>query len=98
MAHQSLNPSARGAIGTKPPLGFSIVDVGSQAGLGEAVNVYGGVRTKRYLIDEMGCGVAFFDYDNDGLQATPVAFSSCAASGWRADRSKNHGSKMHRET
>jgi hypothetical protein len=40
--------------------------VAAQAGLGKAVNVYGGVRTKRYLMDEMGCGVAFFDYDNDG--------------------------------
>jgi hypothetical protein len=43
-----------------------LVDVAVQAGLGKAVNVYGGVRSKRYLMDEMGCGVAFFDYDNDG--------------------------------
>src|ERR1019366_2443356 len=48
------------------PLGFSFVDAAAEAGLGKAINVYGGVRTKRYLMDEMGCGVAFFDYDNDG--------------------------------
>ncbi len=46
--------------------GFSLVDTAKQAGLGGATNVYGGVRTKRYLMDEMGCGVAFFDYDHDG--------------------------------
>jgi hypothetical protein len=48
------------------PLGFSFLDVAAQAGLGTAVNIYGGVRNKRYLMDEMGCGAAFFDYDNDG--------------------------------
>ncbi|MBZ5670548.1 MAG: CRTAC1 family protein [Acidobacteriia bacterium] len=48
------------------PLGFSFLDVAAQAGLGKAVNIYGGVRNKRYLMDEMGCGAAFFDYDNDG--------------------------------
>ena len=50
----------------KSALGFSFVDVAGSAGLGGAVNVYGGVRTKRYLLEEMGCGVAFLDYDNDG--------------------------------
>jgi len=47
-------------------LGFSLVDVASEAGLGEALNVYGGVRSNKYLLEEMGCGAAFFDYDNDG--------------------------------
>ena len=46
--------------------GFMLVDVANPAGLGGAINVYGGVQTKRYLMDEMGCGVAFFDYDHDG--------------------------------
>lgn len=48
------------------PLGFSFVDVAAESGLGRAVDVYGGVQIKRYLLDEMGCGAAFFDYDNDG--------------------------------
>ena len=39
--------------------GFMLVDVANPAGLGGAINVYGGVQTKRYLMDEMGCGVAF---------------------------------------
>ncbi len=49
-----------------PPLPFSLIDVAGSAGLGSAVNAYGGIATKRYLLEETGCGVAFFDYDNDG--------------------------------
>ncbi|MGH9404291.1 MAG: CRTAC1 family protein [Terriglobia bacterium] len=46
--------------------GFRFTDVGRQAGLGRAVNVTGGVSHKRYILEEMGCGVAWFDYDHDG--------------------------------
>ena len=28
--------------------------------------VYGGVDSKSYIVEVVGCGVAFFDYDNDG--------------------------------
>ncbi len=45
---------------------FSFVDVAGSAGLGAAENVCGGVASKRYLIEEFGSGVAFFDYDHDG--------------------------------
>jgi hypothetical protein len=44
----------------------TFVNVAAEAGLGNALNVYGGVTTKKYLIEEIGCGVAFFDYDHDG--------------------------------
>lgn len=47
-------------------LGFTLADTAAQAGLGKAINVFGGIDTKRYLLEEMGCGVAFFDYDHDG--------------------------------
>jgi enediyne biosynthesis protein E4 len=46
--------------------GFYFTDVTAQAGLGNAVNVFGGVARKRYILEEVGCGVALFDYDNDG--------------------------------
>src|SRR5215831_468304 len=52
------------AHGTGP--GFSFVDVAAKAGLSQAVNVFGGIERKRYLLEEIGCGVALFDYDNDG--------------------------------
>jgi len=48
------------------PAGVSFVDVARQAGLSGALIVGGGVRSKRYILEEMGGGVAFFDYDNDG--------------------------------
>ncbi len=41
-------------------------DVAGRAGLGDAVNVSGRPDRKRYLLEEMGAGVAFFDYDHDG--------------------------------
>src|ERR1700676_3116310 len=40
-------------------------DVAERAGLA-AVNVFGGVDTKKYIIETTGTGVAIFDYDNDG--------------------------------
>jgi enediyne biosynthesis protein E4 len=45
---------------------FFFTDVAARAGLSSAANVYGGVSTKRSLLEEIGCGIALFDYDNDG--------------------------------
>src|SRR5215469_9937703 len=46
--------------------GFSFKDITKEAGLGAAVNSCGGVEKKQYILEENGCGVALFDYDNDG--------------------------------
>ncbi len=48
------------------PANVSFVDVAKEAGLGGALIVGGGVQSKRYILEEMGGGVAFLDYDNDG--------------------------------
>jgi enediyne biosynthesis protein E4 len=40
-------------------------DVAAKAGLSHKV-VFGGVDTKKYIIETTGTGVAIFDYDNDG--------------------------------
>jgi hypothetical protein len=40
-------------------------DIAEKAGL-TAVNVFGGLATKKYIIETTGTGVAIFDYDNDG--------------------------------
>lgn len=42
------------------------VDIASQAGLGAAVNRFGDPADKRFLLELMGGGIAFFDYDHDG--------------------------------
>ena len=44
----------------------TFTEVAAQAGL-RAPFVYGGVDTKKYIIETNGCGVAFFDFDNDGF-------------------------------
>src|SRR4029077_6421679 len=47
----------------KPIANFT--DVAGKAGL-TAQNIFGGVETKKYIIETTGTGVAIFDYDNDG--------------------------------
>src|SRR5271166_6376914 len=43
----------------------NFVDIADKAGL-TMKNVFGGVDTKKYIIETTGTGVAIFDYDNDG--------------------------------
>lgn len=47
------------------PLGISFVDVRKEAGL-DIKTIYGGEFRNRYLLETTGCGLAFYDYDNDG--------------------------------
>jgi hypothetical protein len=49
-----------------PALAAKFTDITVPAGLGNARNVSGSAQDKQYLIEEMGCGVALIDYDNDG--------------------------------
>jgi hypothetical protein len=46
-------------------LGATFVDVAGAAGL-NAKTIYGGEHKNKYLLETTGCGVAFYDYDNDG--------------------------------
>ncbi len=47
------------------PVGVSFVDVAAQAGL-NAKTIFGGEGHNKYLLETTGCGVAFYDYDEDG--------------------------------
>jgi enediyne biosynthesis protein E4 len=47
------------------PFNAHFVDVASAAGLHAPV-IYGGVESKKYILEATGCGCAFIDYDNDG--------------------------------
>ena len=51
------------ATPVKPAANFT--DVAEKAGL-TLQNIFGGVDTKKYIIETTGTGVAIFDYDNDG--------------------------------
>ena len=43
----------------------NFVDIAEKAGL-TAPNIFGGISTKKYIVETTGTGVAIFDYDNDG--------------------------------
>ncbi len=49
---------------TSLPIEF--IDITASAGLSAARNIFGSATDKQFLLEEMGCGAAFFDYDNDG--------------------------------
>ncbi|HEV2279691.1 MAG TPA: CRTAC1 family protein [Acidobacteriaceae bacterium] len=47
------------------PLGVQFLDVAQQSGL-HAKTIFGGEKSNKYLLETTGCGVAFYDYDQDG--------------------------------
>jgi enediyne biosynthesis protein E4 len=47
------------------PFNASFTDVAAKAGLTVPV-IYGGVDANAYILEAIGCGAAFLDYDNDG--------------------------------
>src|SRR5262245_44899083 len=49
----------------KNSYGVTFVDIARAAGLTHQT-VYGDQHKNRYLLETTGCGVAWFDYDNDG--------------------------------
>jgi len=64
IASRGVKPTPRG----KPsglPFNAHFIDIAAQAGLTQPV-VYGGLDKKDYIIETVGCGCAFIDYDNDG--------------------------------
>src|SRR6187455_1282915 len=65
VASRGVKPTPRG----KPsgiPFESRLVDVAVQAGLTAPV-VYGGVDHRSYILETTGTGIAFLDFDNDGL-------------------------------
>src|SRR5579864_3516229 len=59
--------SAQQAKSPAPPPApiATFTDIAEKAGL-TAQNIFGGLVTKKYIIETTGTGVAIFDYDNDG--------------------------------
>ena len=52
---------------TPPPsdLGVSFLNVARASGL-NVKTIFGGEHKNKYLLETTGCGIAFYDYDNDG--------------------------------
>ncbi len=64
-SQSSAPASSSNAAKPQPDLGISFVDIGCAAGL-NAKTIFGGEHKNKYLLETTGCGVAFYDYDNDG--------------------------------
>jgi hypothetical protein len=64
MASRGVKPAAR-AKASGLPWRSSLTDMALQAGLTAPV-IYGDVDRNPWILDSIGCGVAFLDYDNDG--------------------------------
>jgi enediyne biosynthesis protein E4 len=61
---RNVTPQPRG----KPsgiPFHAHFTDVAAMAGLVQPI-IYGGLERKDYIVETVGCGIAFFDFDNDG--------------------------------
>jgi len=63
-AREQLAPSPPKPEADTDP-GVSFLNVAHDAGL-NAKTIFGGEHKNKYLLETTGCGVAFYDYDNDG--------------------------------
>jgi hypothetical protein len=64
VSSRGVRPQPRGKPSGRPFVAH-FNDVALEAGLRELV-IYGEVDTKTYILEVVGCGCAFIDYDNDG--------------------------------
>ncbi|MCU1302898.1 MAG: ASPIC/UnbV [Candidatus Sulfotelmatobacter sp.] len=48
-----------------PDLGVSFLNIARESGL-NVKTIFGGEHKNKYLLETTGCGIAFYDYDNDG--------------------------------
>ncbi len=64
MATRNIRPQQRGKR-SGLPFDAKFTDVAHQAGL-TAPSIYGSIDTKKHILEAVGCGIAFFDYDHDG--------------------------------
>ena len=59
------NPAPKQEPAPSTDLGVTFLNIAREAGL-NAKTIYGGEHKNKYLLETTGCGVAFYDYDNDG--------------------------------
>jgi hypothetical protein len=58
-------PQQKTSTPSPSDLGITFVNVAKESGL-NAKTIFGGEHKNKYLLETTGCGVAFYDYDNDG--------------------------------
>ena len=64
MATRAIQPQQRGKR-SGLPFDAKFTDIAQHAGL-TAPSIYGSVDSKKHILEAVGCGIAFFDYDHDG--------------------------------
>ncbi len=103
ISSRGVRPQPRGKPSGRP-FAARFTDVAAQAGLTHPT-VYGGVDAKRYIIEVVGCGVAFVDYDNDGwldvLVLSGTRLDGCPARHDHAplqEQSRRHLHRRHGES
>ena len=64
ISSRGVKPQPRGKPSGRP-FHAHFTDIAKAAGLTEPI-IYGGVEKKDYIVEVVGAGVAFIDYDNDG--------------------------------
>lgn len=64
VATRSVKATPRGKPSGLPFLA-KFTNIAQSAGLREPT-IYGGIEQKQYILETVGCGAAFIDYDNDG--------------------------------
>ena len=67
LAAQSSDPASSPTSKEKSSdaIGVSFIDVAQESGL-KVTTIFGGEHKNKYLLETTGCGIAFYDYDNDG--------------------------------
>ena len=58
-------PEEAGTSKPSADLAVSFINVAQESGL-NVKTIFGGEHKNKYLLETTGCGVAFYDYDNDG--------------------------------
>ena len=64
VASRTVKPQAK-PLPAGRPFNAHFIDVANTAGLSQPV-IYGNTDSNDYILEAVGCGCAFFDYDNDG--------------------------------
>ena len=72
------------------------VDIAPQAGLRDVI-YYGNIDRKKFIVEVNGCGVAFYDYDNDGWPDLLVLNGSLLEGFEKGKEPTNHLYKNNRD-
>jgi len=89
LAHVALSGQTVQPASSQKQIPVNFVDIAEKAGL-NMTNVFGGLATKKYIIETTGTGVAIFDYDNDGWPDIFFVNGTTMEGSAKGDQPTNH--------